>query len=797
MNNPAQRRWFLLGLFLITLATLALEILDTRLVSALTWYHLSFFAVSVAMFGMAAGAVRVYLGGDEFRGERAPHQLRRWALILAACIPVTHVMNLCVPLTVDPSLTAVTASVLATLLLAIPFFAAGVVVAIALTRIPGAIGTTYAIDLLGAALGSLLVVPLLEVSNLSSSVFIISAVAAMGAWCFAKMSGVASRSHFLAVALVVAGVANGLSSNGFRVLYAKGNLVRTEGITHEAWNIHSLVVANKPEDTKPHYWGKGEGAPTHKITTVNMNIDGSAGTTMTKWSGDASELDWVKYDVTSLPYHLRQKGDAAIIGVGGGRDVLTALWAKSTSVTAVEINDVFVKLLNGPFRKFAGLAGRPDVDLVHDEARSYLTRTDKRFDVLQMSLIDTWAATGAGAFTLSENGLYTQEAWRVFLGALKPTGIFSVSRWFSPEKASETSRLLALGTSSLLEMGVEKPAQHMVLVGRKTVATLMISPTPFTAKDRQRLDEAVATYGFKILLAPGHKAADPSLQRIAASRDIDALSQAIDNETYDFSPPTDERPYFFNMLRPSKLVQGLKASKGVMVRGNMLATATLLLLFCIAFSLVGAVIVGPLWRSGLPKMSRNAFAISVAYFSAIGMGFMLVQIPFMQRFSVYLGHPTYAIAIILFSMILFTGIGSFLSDRIPVIDKPGWLVAYPLAIGVTIIAITQTIQPLIDGTISEGLLTRGLLVVAITAPLSLLLGLCFPIGMRLVERISPDATPWMWGVNGASGVLASVIAMAISMWAGIHMSLYVAAVLYLSLMMVARALWKLGGQAEG
>jgi hypothetical protein len=794
MSDPNRRRWFLLGLFLITLSTLALEILDTRLVSALTWYHLSFFAVSVAMFGMAAGAVRVYLGGEAFQGEQAPIQLRRWALILSVAIPVTHIMNLCVPLTVDPSLTAVAASVLATLLLAVPFFAAGVVVAIALTRVPGAIGTTYAIDLLGAALGSLLVVPLLEVSNLSSSVFIIGAVAAMGAWCFARMTGDSSRAHLLAVALVVAGIANGMSSKGFRVLYAKGNLVRTEGIAHEAWNIHSLVVANKPEDTKPHYWGKGEGAPTHKLSTVNMNIDGSAGTTMTRWEGDIASLDWVKYDVTSLPYHLRKGGDAAIIGVGGGRDVLTALWAESRSVTAIEINDVFVRLLNGPFRRFAGLADRPDVELVHDEARSYLTRTDKRFDVLQMSLIDTWAATGAGAFTLSENGLYTQEAWRVFLGALKPTGIFSVSRWFSPEKASETSRLLALGTSTLLEMGVEAPADHMVLVARKHVATLMVSPAPLTAQDRARLRGAVETFGFEILLAPGHQAADPSLQRIASSGSWAALNAAIDNEIFDFSPPTDERPYFFNMLRPTKLLQGMRASKGVMVRGNMLATATLLLLFGIAATLVGAVILGPLWRSGLPKMSRRAFTVAVLYFAAIGMGFMLVQIPFMQRFSVYLGHPTYAIAIILFSMILFTGIGSFLSDRIPVIEKPGWLVAYPLAIGATIVAITQSIQPLIDTTISSGLTTRGLIVVAVAAPVSLLLGLCFPIGMRLVERISPDATPWMWGVNGASGVLASVIAMAISMWAGIHVSLYVAALLYLSLLVAARMLWRLGNE---
>jgi hypothetical protein len=495
-----------------------------------------------------------------------------------------------------------------------------------------------------------------------------------------------------------------------------------------------------------------------------------------------------------LPYHLRKGGDAAIIGVGGGRDILTALWGKSRSITGIEINGVFVDLLEGRHRDFAGLATQPELELVKDEARSFLTRTDKRFDVLQMSLIDTWAATGAGAFTLSENGLYTMEAWEVFINALKPTGVFSVSRWFSPEKASETSRLLALGTAALLDRGVTDPDQHLVLVARKTVATLLLSPAPFTAEDLATVEASADRFGFRILLAPGHPAEVRLLQRIASSPSRAALDATIADEPFDYSPPSDQRPYFFNMLRPSRLIEGLKSSKGVLERGNMLASATLLILFGIASTLVAVVILGPLRRSSPTNMSRADFAHAVGYFAAIGMGFMFVQIPFMQRFSVYLGHPTYAIAIILFSMILFTGVGSYLSDRIPVERNGQWLVIIPAAIASVIVLVTSLIQPLIDATIHQDLLVRGGLVVAMAAPVSLLLGLCFPIGLRLVDRISPEATPWMWGVNGAAGVLASVVAVAISMWAGIHSSLYVAAALYLGLMVFGRHLWRRGQQ---
>jgi hypothetical protein len=687
--------------------------------------------------------------------------------------------------------------VLGTLVLALPFYVAGIVVAVALTRIPGAVGMVYAVDLLGAALGALLVIPLLSVTNLSSAVFVVGAIAALGAWCFAKMDATPTRAPIVAAALVAVAGLNGVTHYGFRVLYSKEAVLHTEAIAHEAWNIHSHVIAKKPERRPPHYWGKGDGAPDVVLNLVDMSIDGSAGTNITEWDGqDVDAISWVQYDVTSLPYHLRKRGDAAIIGVGGGRDLLTALWGQSTSVTGIEINAIFVDLLEHRWRRFAGIADRPDVRLVHDEARSWLTRADQKFDVLQMSLIDTWAATGAGAFTLSENGLYTLDAWRVFLDALEPTGIFSVSRWYSPDKASETSRLLSLGTAALLERGVPEPRSHLVLVARNTVATLLVSPSPFSPDDVGRVDRAAAQYGFTVLLAPGRPSAVPLLAEIADSTSREALDRTIDDEPLDFSPPTDRRPFFFNMLRPTKITAGLGSSTGVMVRGNMLATMTLSFLFLVAATLVAAVIVGPLWRAGMPRMSRRALGYALAYFAAIGMGFMLVQIPLMQRFSVYLGHPTYAIAIILFSMILFAGVGSSLSDRIPVERAPGWLVVVPLAVAGALLMATFSLQTIIDRTIRYDLAVRALVVVATTAPLALLLGCCFPIGLRLTGRISPDATAWMWGVNGASGVLASVAAVAVSMWAGIDVSLCLAALLYLGLVGCGRALWTIGRASD-
>jgi hypothetical protein len=790
-----RRIWFLVGLFLTTLVTLCLEVLATRLLSVITWYHLSFFAVSTAMFGMAAGAVHVYLGGARFQGEEAPRALARFGLVFAVLIPICHMTLLTIPVPVGFTLQSVVVLLVTTLLLAIPFYFAGVLVAIALTRIPGKIGLFYAVDLVGASLGSLLVLPLLEWGDISSAHLVCAALAAAAVCCFRVFAG--QKVSLLALALVLLFGAGAIVNPGAKerlaVWYSKGFLVRYENVTHEFWNIHSQLLVRISSPLPPQYWGPGKGAPTEKVERLRMVLDGDAGTVMTAWDGQPESLDWVRFDVTSMPYHLRPRGDVAVIGVGGGRDLLTALWSKCKSVRGVEINEHFIDLLQGDLREFSKITDRPEVSLVHDEARSYFTRTEDQFDILQMSLIDTWAATGAGAFTLTENGLYTLDAWRVFLERLKPQGLFSVSRWFSPDDASEANRLLALGVAALIERGVERPADHIALVSRTRTANLMISPTPLSAQDIERVLALSKEMAFTVRALPGRVPEAEQMAAIYAATNKAELTVATAHELFDYSPPTDERPYFFNILKPSRafdLFDVVTTGKAIgtgsdvgtegIAAGNVVATTTLVVLGLISLILVLVVILGPLAARGLPSMGRASFSISVLYFASIGLGFMLVQVAFMQRFSVYLGHPTHSVVVILFSMILATGLGSFLSDRIPIDRARLVVLGFPVVIGLALLLERAAIQPMIDGTIRYSLPVRSALVVATVAPISALLGLCFPVGLRLVQRLSQDAAPWMWGVNGACGVLGAVLAVGVSMWAGIGASLVLAAVLYIS-----------------
>ena len=791
-------RSFLAGLFLITSATLLLEILNTRLLSVVTWYHLSFFAVSMAMFGMAAGALWVYLKPQKFPREDAHSSLYRYSILFALSTLICHLVILFTPLSTLGGWDAANffKMTVITLAVAIPFAFSGVVVTVALTQVPGNSGLIYAVDLVGAALGSLACLVLLSMLDISSATIASTVVTVLAILFFQRAKTGRSDLRWVALAAVLAigAVANSQFTSGLRVFYPKGNEISYSDQTIEYWTIHGQILLSPAEErVGPFYWGAGAGAPVIEgMKLQGLVIDGEAGTAVTEWDGDREGLEWPRFDVTSLPYHLRKEGNVAVIGVGGGRDILTALWAKSQHITGIEINGAILDILQDRRRDFVSLDQQPEVEFVHDEARSFLTRSDETYDVIQMSLIDTWAATGAGAFTLSENGLYTVEGWQIFFDKLAPDGLLSVSRWYSPEALSETNRLISLAAMSLLEQGVDNPGDHAVLVARNTVATLLVSPTPFSDADLDQIESVAAEMSFTILHSPRQESSERLIRDALASKSSSQLEAATQHEFLDFSPPLDSRPYFFNILKPSAMLStdAELGELGIVAGGNLLATYTLMLLCLLAFIGVTLVIGVPLLLSGKPQLPKGVFGSGLLYFACIGTGFMMVQIPLIQRFSVYLGHPVYAVSVLLFSMIIAAGLGSSLSDRIAVERDRRWTLALPLSIVALISAIYLLSGPIIQATIDQGLLARCVIVVLLVATAALPMGMCFPLGLRLFRQYSDDCLPWMWGVNGATGVLASVLAVAISMWSGINTSLLVAIGCYALLIVPARALSK-------
>ena len=793
------RRFALAGIFLVALSTLMLEILLTRITSVIAWYHLAFFVIALAMLGMTAGAVVIFVRPGWFEAGSIGRRLEGSALAGAIVGPLAIAWVMATPLLPVSDLMGFVALLGVGAALALPFGLLGVTLTLALTRAGLPPGTAYGVDLAGAALGCVLVIPLLDRMDAGSAALAASAMAALGAASFALADGSrrrALRGLCAAVALVGLAAANQAGEPpALRPAWVKGQREDAAELESVTWNTHSRVDVSRPRPAPPMLWAAGRRTPAEALAPRPgrvLRIDGAAATPMVAFGSGPSEHEYLDWDVSTVVHQVRPRGPVAVIGVGGGRDVLAALRSGHEAVVGIELNRDIVALHSGRLAEFSGIARAPGVELVHDEARSFLRRDPRSYAVITMSLIDTWAATGAGAYSLSENGLYTVEAWETFLSRLRPDGVFTVSRWYRASSPGETARMIGLAMEALWRRGAARPQEQIVALQEGTVATLLLSPSPFSAADLDAIQRAAAGRGFNVLASPRRPPAHPLLAELWGLGSSAALAEWAARQTLDLSPPTDARPFFFNMLRPQGWLLRREAVDALDLSflGNLQATQTLFHATAVSLLLTLAAIAGPLWlrREGLGGARRGEVAAACAYFGLIGFGFMCVEIGLISAIGVFMGHPTLALAVVLGGIILATGVGSLLSGRVPVERGRGaWL--FPLAPALLVLAALGAVGPVTEAFAGAGAGGRAALSLGLVAPPALGMGLCFPLGLRLVAARGCEALgPWLWGINGAFGVCASGVALAISMAWGIPTTLAIGALCYAALLPCAAAL---------
>src|SRR5262245_39547827 len=445
VNIPPRKPAFLAGVFLIALSVLVLQIVQTRILSVIAWYYLAFFAISVAMLGMTIGAVRVYRRSERFRPDRLATDLAMHSLAAGVSIPLSMMVQFSLLTVVTPTATTVVAWSLLLAAMAIPYVFAGIVISLALTRSKFHVGQVDGVDLVGASLGCAGVMVLLNLFDGYTTLILTGLVASLAAYCFSISASGAEREQLrgrvwwqrpapVCLALLVLAVINALVPVGIRPVLVKDRIEGPSLSRFEKWNSYSRIVAGPPVDSMPPLWARSPRTPPRVTRVAGLNIDGEAGTAMHRFDGRRESVDYLRYDLVNIAYNLPGIRKAAIIGVGGGRDLLSAHVYGVSEIVGVELNPIFIDLLTKhPFyRQFSGITALPNLKLYVDDARSWFASTDQKFDLVQMSMIDTWAATGAGAFSLSENGLYTLEGWRAFLATLNGNGIFTVSRWYDP-----------------------------------------------------------------------------------------------------------------------------------------------------------------------------------------------------------------------------------------------------------------------------------------------------------------------------------------------------------------------------
>ena len=807
---------FLSGVFLLCMSVLMIQIIQTRILSVVSLYYMAFFSISMAMLGLTAGALLVYYKLDKVTPANVNAFLSRVSAAFALCVAVCFAVELASPLPTIDGATSLVLWLKAIALLAAPFTIGGVAVALALTRSGFPIGITYGVDLLGAAIGCLASLALLTWLDAPSAMFAVAALIAAAAWCFGRASSEPSPIGFIpnwrilgkpgliaAYLATLAGL-NAVNNYGLQPIVIKfDKLIQMRDVAFLKWNSFSRISVTTPALGTPFLWGPSPTMPRGAVVEHrDLTIDGMAGTVMPLNSDKPGAMDFLRYDATNLAYHARHTGRSAVIGVGSGRDIMSAHVFGFRDITGVELNPIFIDLLTDPnkLRGYAGVADLPGVRFVVDDGRSWFTRTQEKFDLIEMSMVDTWAATGAGAFSLSENGLYTVEGWKIFLSALKPDGLFTVSRWHSPYSTVELGRVVSLAVAALMELGVDHPSDHIFIAGVHNLATAIVSRTPLTPADLQVLQEASDKLRFNVIASPVHPATDPVILDVLSARNTQDLNERAAHHFLDVSPPTDSRPFFFNQLRFAQLsdlffaLRGWRDGKGVdtgsVWSGNLIAVATLFLVILLSAAVVVFVVVLPT-RASVRQVDRRLALIGSGYFLMIGLGFMFTEIGLIQRISVFLGHPVYALSIGLFSIILSTGLGSLLSERLTPTRQPHFVIWLSL-LAAYLLLLPQWLPDFLHSPIEAATLPwRALASAAVIFPAGLLMGFGFPTGMRLVTRLDARLTPWLWGVNGAAGVLAAGLAVACSIGFSIDATIGVGGICYVLLLFFALRLLRL------
>lgn len=798
-----RRTPFLLGVFLLTFSVLVFQVVQTRILSVIAWYYLAFFAISVAMLGMTAGAVWVYFDRGRLRQSELSARLADSAFLSAVAMPLSLMVQFSLITTLVPTVTSVFAWALLMGAMTVPYVFAGVAVSLALTRSPFPVSQVYGVDLLGAALGCAAVVGILNVLDGPSATLFAGLTAALAAFAFAKSGAEqgdgagrarSRRPLTAAVVLALSIPVNVWLPTGLKPVMVKDQLETGWGTRTERWNSYSRIVATPPYSSAPAMWGPSALHDySRTVQQAWLNIDGAAGTAMNYFDGTRASIDFLRDDLVNLAYYLPGIEKSAVIGVGGGRDLMSAYLFGVKDITGVELNRIFIDLLtkHPVYAAHANLAKIPGLTLHVDDARSWFASTNETFDLIQMSMIDTWAATGAGAFSLSENGLYTLEGWRGFVDRLNDDGVFTVSRWYSAGDVNESGRMIALALATIMDRGSPDPRRHIFVARADRIATLVLSKSPFTAERLDRLRSETERLGFRVLVAPDVDPESSMLKRIVAARDIPELNRVSDTALLDFSVPTDNRPFFFNQLRfldiPRVGRQMLVDQLGTgVLRGNLTASIALVVILGISLVAVVCTIVLPL-RSAATSAPRRLIAAGTMYFSLIGVGFMFAEISMLQFFSIFLGHPIYSMGVCLFSLILSSGIGSLASGRFA-LGTSRRITVWALALGAYLLLTQWGLTRLFEATTAQDLATRILISLAIVMPVGFLMGFAFPTGMALIERVDREPTPWFWGINGATGVLASVIAVMVGMAFGINVTMFMAGLCYLALIPAAFAL---------
>lgn len=779
-----QARVFIAGMAISSFSALLLELALTRLFSVVLFYHFAFLAISIALLGLGSGGVFAYLAKNWLARFGVRELLSVLSCFNALAIPAVLEIVLHVPVSLELSgenFSRLSAMYLAS---AVPFFVTGLGFSVVFAREADHIPRLYGADLVGGALACLAVVPLLNLLGGPNTLLFSAFMSAVAAAVWASTSAI-RRLGFAWGALLLLIIGANYSSKLIDVVYAKGRFRDPSWVEFARWNAISRVEVDRQGDAKPIVIDAD-------ASTYIMNADPE------QWQGSAWQKDLMSAP-PALANVLRPRGTYAIIGPGGGVDVLRAVANGSPSVTGIEINPIIANtVMRGLYADYSyHLYQRPDIHIYVSDGRSFIRNSTQRFDVVQMTLVDTWASTAAGAFALSENGLYTVEAFRSYLDHLNPDGIIAITRW-EFRQPREALRVVSVAMEALHEFGVSNPSGNFVVVSEGQLnqdgipVAVLVKKSAFTAAEEQAVRSHLESNPeLALLYLPSEPPTNPFASLIARN-DPYAFAQQY---PYNVAPVNDDAPFFFFTLKLSQIMHP-EELEGAMDWKVNLGVAVLAMVLVISVLAVSAFLIIPLlWRGD----RSHRPATPLLYFVAVGLGYILVEITFIQRFVLFLGHPTYALTVVVFLLLLSSGVGSLLSRTWLTDTQRAWIPLALIVCGllVDVVVLRDLLRTLVGLPFASKLfVSAGLLV-----PLGLAMGMPFPTGLRALacapawqllrdggNQAAETAVEWAWALNAGASVLGSVLAMVVAIQFGLTATLACGAAAYFSAMLFSKTL---------
>src|SRR5919112_1080664 len=809
--------FLLVTLFVLSTSVLLFELALTRIFSIVLWYDYAFMAISIAFFGLGIGSLLIHILKNKIKRDKLASKVLQTTIIFAASVPL---FLLVIGHIIPPNIYFIYLFYLAS---SIPFFFAGISMSLIYFAMPREVSKLYFIDLLGAAAATLMLDPLMQRLG-AESVLLSVALLVLGPSLIAalllsstssqkkrvsNMPVIENKIKLYGIIVLAASTVLLASNSGYNIIAIKPGenkglhyqLSKPSEFKHLStqWNSFSRIDVTRQID---HHDSHNDSSGRSRALAA-IAIDADADTPVFKWNGSTTDLQWMKKYMDYLPFEISNDvNNTLIIGSGGGEDVLVALAGGSKKVTAVEINPLIVSTAKQFGNSAGNLYERNDVELVIDDGRRFISSSNSKYDLIIIKLVDSWAAQLAGGYALSENYLYTVEAFRQYLRHLdEDNGMLVMVRW-----NFELPRLMPLIAESLRQekkgessedirqqiLAVEdRPGLYFASNDQQTIfpVVLIIKNSPFTDSEINLAKGRIANNNAKVIAMPDGYI-EPPYDRLLLDKNYHHRQQLQENDpktSLELKPPTDDSPFYFAREQiPKQMVFLLETVLGV---------SAVLALLLIYYSRKNKIL---LTTSSTSSWFHMIFVIF------IGLGFMFLEITFIQKFLLLLGTPIMALTVILFSILLSSGIGAYLSGRL--FRKNPYkavVISIPLLIGIVLVYY-GLLQEIIDSGIILQLPQRIVLTFALISPAGLLMGFQFPSITRMASSMysvkdehytggdyDDGNITLLWGVNVITSVIATVLAAISSMVIGFNGNLLIGAGLYLGALVSVIAAVKL------